>query len=158
MLESHEQEQVIQNFTARLEEQRKTWKQVFLGVSIVLSIGVVFSFTTDLSWYPAFLDRTTYGHTPSSSLALSLTVTCALSLVCTGINFFSSAPRRNALLLVCFNFLISLLISVVTASKSLSLLLPVAYQCICSLALYTLHDTDNDLRALKKHKYNYKTA
>ena len=158
LLETHQQEQVIQDFAQRIEHQRIFWKQTFGVLSVVLSAGVLFSYLTDARWYPAFLDRTTSRHTPSSSVAASLTIAFVVSLLGTGGTFFSAAPGRDGLLVVGFNVIVSIFIAVVSTSTSYSLCLPMFYQCICSFALYTLHDTDIDLLSLKKHKYNYKTA
>ena len=158
LLDTDEQEQVIQSFELRINQQAICWKRTFACMSVVLALAVAISYLTDSSWYPSFLNRTTYGQTPSSSTALCLTVVFTSSLLLTGITFFQSWTSRDALLVVTLNGMASLLIAVLTPSRSWSLLLPVLYQCLCSFAMQTLHDTDDDLRTLKKKKYNYKTA
>jgi hypothetical protein len=157
-LETHEQDQVIRNFSVRIERQQIFWKRFFGLMSVMLSLGVVYSYLADATWYPSLLDRTTYGHTPSAGVAKSITIIFSSSILATGFTFFSSHVKRDSIIIVVANIIASIIIAISSHSMSYTLLLSMAYQIICNVALHTIHEADGDLQTLKKYKYNYKTA
>jgi len=118
LLDTDEQEQIIQNFALRIEQQRALWKNVFVGISVFLAFCIFYAFVVDSGWYPSLLNRATYGQTPSLATSRYLTAGMVLSLLCTGATFHRPVPGRAALYVISMNILMSLLLAAFTSSKS----------------------------------------